>query len=158
MLTYSLFLIFRYRATVIRNLPQLQKLDNVAVQPDEVADAVRRGIELVHPYDRDVSQPQSYNAYANQTPASQPQQPQSFQVSHYFNAFSAWGSVNKIFVAQPNFCTLVWNIFIVGDVTSLRSHQMLKILGIFLSEQCIFPTLRKKCEKYNHLLLSQMLF
>ena len=36
----------RYRVTVIRNLPQLQKLDNIAVQPDEMADAMRRGIEL----------------------------------------------------------------------------------------------------------------
>merc|ERR1712029_1199921 len=51
-----------YRATVIRNLPQLQKLDNVIVQPDEVADAMRRGIELIHPYDQDESIP--YTNYA----------------------------------------------------------------------------------------------
>lgn len=38
-----------YRATVIRNLPQLQKLDNVVVQPDELADALRRGVDLIHP-------------------------------------------------------------------------------------------------------------
>ena len=53
---------YRYRATVIRNLPQLQKLDNVIVQPDEVADAMRRGIELIHPYDQDESIP--YTNYA----------------------------------------------------------------------------------------------
>ncbi len=41
-----------YRVTVIRTLPHLQKLDNVVVQPDEMADAMRRGIELVHPLER----------------------------------------------------------------------------------------------------------
>ncbi len=38
---------------MIRNLPQVQKLDNVAVQPDEMADAMRRGIELVHPLEQE---------------------------------------------------------------------------------------------------------
>ncbi len=42
-----------YRVTVIRNLPQLQKLDNLPVQSDEMADAMRRGIELVHPLERE---------------------------------------------------------------------------------------------------------
>ena len=40
--------------TVIKNLPQLQKLDNVMVQPDEVAEAMRRGVELIHPHDRPI--------------------------------------------------------------------------------------------------------
>ena len=44
-------LIFRYRQTVIRNIPQLQKLDNVAVTSEEMADAMRRGIDLDHPLD-----------------------------------------------------------------------------------------------------------
>ncbi len=44
---------FSYRVTVIRNLPQLQKLDNLPVQPDEMADAMRRGMELVHPLERE---------------------------------------------------------------------------------------------------------
>jgi len=61
-----------YRSTVIRNLPQLQKLDNVVVQPDEVADAMRRGIELIHPYDTDETIP--YTNYA-QPPGG----PQSYQ-------------------------------------------------------------------------------
>ena len=47
----------RYRSTVIRNLPQLQKLDNTVVQPDDMAEAMRRGIELVHPLDRDTAYP-----------------------------------------------------------------------------------------------------
>ena len=59
---------------MIRNLPQLQKLDNVVVQPDEVADAMRRGIELIHPYDADESMP--YTNYA--APPTGP--PQSYQV------------------------------------------------------------------------------
>jgi len=40
-----------YRQTVIRNIPQLQKLDNVAVTSEEMADAMRRGIDLEHPMD-----------------------------------------------------------------------------------------------------------
>ena len=44
--------------TVIRNLPQLQKLDNIAIQSDEMADAMRRGIELIHPLERDPYQQQ----------------------------------------------------------------------------------------------------
>lgn len=42
----------RYRLTVIRNLPQLQKLDNITIQADEMADAMRRGQELLHPFDQ----------------------------------------------------------------------------------------------------------
>jgi len=45
------WLICRYRQTVIRNIPQLQKLDNVAVTSEEMADAMRRGIDLDHPLD-----------------------------------------------------------------------------------------------------------
>ena len=41
-----------YRQTVIRNLPQLQKLDNVAVSSEEMAEAMRRGVELSSPADR----------------------------------------------------------------------------------------------------------
>jgi len=40
-----------YRQTVIRNMPQLQKLDNVVVNSEEMADAMRRGIVLDHPLD-----------------------------------------------------------------------------------------------------------
>ena len=43
--------LFRYRQTVICNIPQLQKLDNVAVTSEEMADAMRRGIDLDHPLD-----------------------------------------------------------------------------------------------------------
>lgn len=37
---------FRYRMTVLRNLPNLEKLDNVPVQPDEVQEAIRRGAHI----------------------------------------------------------------------------------------------------------------
>lgn len=43
-----------YRMTVIKNLPQLQKLDNVMVQPDELGEAMRRGVDLIHPHDRPI--------------------------------------------------------------------------------------------------------
>lgn len=47
-----------YRQTVIRNLPQLQKLDNVPVSSEEMAEAMRRGMELESPSDRLQPQPQ----------------------------------------------------------------------------------------------------
>ena len=37
--------------SVPRNLPQLQKLDNVAVTSEEMAEAMRRGLDLDHPLD-----------------------------------------------------------------------------------------------------------
>jgi len=40
-----------YRWTVIRNIPQLQKLDNVNVASEEMAEAMRRGLDLEHPLD-----------------------------------------------------------------------------------------------------------
>ena len=40
-----------YRQTVIKNIPQLQKLDNVAVTSEEMAEAMRRGLDLDHPLD-----------------------------------------------------------------------------------------------------------
>ena len=36
---------------MIRNLPQLQKLDNAAVTSEEMAEAMRRGLDLDHPLD-----------------------------------------------------------------------------------------------------------
>ena len=54
--------------TVIKNLPQLQKLDNVMVQPDEVGEAMRRGVELVHPHDRPIPGQMAYDN--NYGPAS----------------------------------------------------------------------------------------
>ena len=40
-----------YRWTVLKNVPQLQKLDNVGVTSEEMAEAMRRGLELDHPLD-----------------------------------------------------------------------------------------------------------
>ncbi|XP_063226343.1 uncharacterized protein LOC134533068 isoform X2 [Bacillus rossius redtenbacheri] len=40
-----------YRLTVLRALPHLQKLDNSVVKPEEVQDACRKGLELLHPED-----------------------------------------------------------------------------------------------------------
>jgi len=51
----------RYRLTVLRALPTLQKLDNIAVQPEEVQDAMRKGRELVHPEDiQELSSPMEH--------------------------------------------------------------------------------------------------
>lgn len=64
-----------YRMSVIKNLPQLQKLDNVIVQPDEVGEAMRRGVELIHPHDRPIPGQMGNEAY-NYGPTS-------YQVSPY---------------------------------------------------------------------------
>lgn len=52
--------------TVLRTLPQLQKLDNVAITPEELKDAQRRGSYLQHPDDvqeseEEYTQQQQYN-------------------------------------------------------------------------------------------------
>ncbi|XP_050510560.1 acidic leucine-rich nuclear phosphoprotein 32 family member A isoform X2 [Diabrotica virgifera virgifera] len=53
-----------YRLAVIRALPQLQKLDNVQVTPEEIREAQRNGKILVHPED---SQDESEEEYVQQT-------------------------------------------------------------------------------------------
>ncbi|KAL4712227.1 hypothetical protein ACJJTC_011088 [Scirpophaga incertulas] len=51
-----------YRMTVLRNLPNLEKLDNVPVQPDEVQEAMRRGRHI--PDSDDEGYPQQQEAYS----------------------------------------------------------------------------------------------
>ncbi|XP_034179985.1 uncharacterized protein LOC117604242 isoform X5 [Osmia lignaria lignaria] len=48
-----------YRMAVLRALPNLQKLDDKVVSPEEVQTALTRGRILVHPLDMDASPPQS---------------------------------------------------------------------------------------------------
>lgn len=43
----------RYRLTVIKNLPYLEKLDDVKIEPEERQDATRRGKILTHPEESD---------------------------------------------------------------------------------------------------------
>lgn len=50
----------RYRMAVLRALPQLQKLDNVAVTPEELRDAQRKGRALTHPDDQPDSEEEVY--------------------------------------------------------------------------------------------------
>ncbi|XP_066138161.1 cilia- and flagella-associated protein 410 isoform X2 [Euwallacea fornicatus] len=57
-----------YRLAIIKALPQLQKLDNVAITQEELREAQRRGKNLCHPDD---VQEESEEEYA---PASPPQQ------------------------------------------------------------------------------------
>lgn len=45
---------------IIRALPQLQKLDNVQVTPEEVKEALRRGRVLAHPEDATESDNEEY--------------------------------------------------------------------------------------------------
>lgn len=48
---WHVILNYRYRLSVIRALPQLQKLDNIQVTPEEIKDAQRKGKVLTHPDD-----------------------------------------------------------------------------------------------------------
>jgi len=64
----------------------LQKLDNVVVQPDEVSEAMRRGIELIHPHDQDESIP--YPNYAPPGTQTYQQQPIATQ-QHHVQSLSA---------------------------------------------------------------------
>ncbi|KAK4885000.1 hypothetical protein RN001_001271 [Aquatica leii] len=49
-----------YRMTVLRTLPQLQKLDNVPVVQDELREAARKGRILSHPEDPQDSEEEQY--------------------------------------------------------------------------------------------------
>ncbi|XP_047524263.1 cilia- and flagella-associated protein 410-like isoform X3 [Pieris napi] len=51
-----------YRMTVLRNLPNLEKLDNVPVRPEEVQEAMRRGIHI--PDSDDEGYPQQQEQYS----------------------------------------------------------------------------------------------
>ena len=75
-------------------MPQLQKLDNVVVQPDEVANAMRIGIELLHPLDVDESIP--YTNYGPPQPQA-PVGPPSYQVS-WFQLLILAGNLNFVFI------------------------------------------------------------
>jgi len=57
-----------YRLTVIKALPQLQKLDNIPVQSEEMAEAMRRGLDLTHPLDS----PDENVAYQQEQPRQPP--------------------------------------------------------------------------------------
>lgn len=47
---------------MIRSLPQLQKLDNQAIQIEELSEALKKGRILVHPDDdQEIEQEQQYN-------------------------------------------------------------------------------------------------
>lgn len=48
-----------YRLAVLKALPNLQKLDDEIVSPEEVQTALTRGRVLVHPLDMYASPPQS---------------------------------------------------------------------------------------------------
>ncbi|XP_045538407.1 uncharacterized protein LOC106708297 isoform X5 [Papilio machaon] len=56
-----------YRMTVLRNLPNLEKLDNIIVQPEEVQEAMRRGTHIPDSDDEGYPQQQeSYGQYRRQ--------------------------------------------------------------------------------------------
>lgn len=62
-----------YRLAVIKALPQLQKLDNIAITREELQEAQRRGKNLYLPHE---AQDESEEEYA---PSTSPQQYQRYQ-------------------------------------------------------------------------------
>ncbi|KAK6619997.1 hypothetical protein RUM44_006397 [Polyplax serrata] len=52
-----------YRMTVIKNLPSLEKLDDIKIEPEERQDAMKKGRDLIHPEDSD---------YENSSPTRSP--------------------------------------------------------------------------------------
>ncbi|XP_028173615.1 cilia- and flagella-associated protein 410 isoform X2 [Ostrinia furnacalis] len=55
-----------YRMTVLRNLPNLEKLDNVPVHPEEVQEAMRRGVHIPDSDDEGYPQQETYGQYRRQ--------------------------------------------------------------------------------------------
>lgn len=49
--------------TVIKNLPSLEKLDDIKIEPEERQDAMKKGRDLIHPEDSD---------YENSSPTRSP--------------------------------------------------------------------------------------
>ncbi|KAK9886726.1 hypothetical protein WA026_017643 [Henosepilachna vigintioctopunctata] len=49
-----------YRLSVLKALPQIQKLDNIQVTPDELKEAQKKGKLLTHPEDRPESEEEDY--------------------------------------------------------------------------------------------------
>ncbi|XP_063898037.1 cilia- and flagella-associated protein 410 isoform X2 [Helicoverpa armigera] len=72
----------QYRMTVLRNLPNLEKLDNVPVQPDEVQEAMRRGIHIPDSDDEGYPQQESYGGYRQRSCESSPERSPD-QFAHY---------------------------------------------------------------------------
>ena len=138
------FLFCRYRATVIRNLPQLQKLDNVIVQPDEVADAMRRGVELIHPYDQDESIP--YTNYAP-PPAGPPQTYQQVLLTDaYF--MSQWASFESVCAIPKVICPAVFKSntpFIKMTSSTAQLWVSSSVLNMESQDFFFVLTLEKMC-------------
>lgn len=70
--------------TVLRTLPQLQKLDNVAVTQEELREASRKGKVLTHPEDPQESEEEEYipqNQYQQRHQEYPPEQEYSPQRS-----------------------------------------------------------------------------
>ncbi|XP_039747616.1 uncharacterized protein LOC120624901 isoform X2 [Pararge aegeria] len=55
-----------YRMTVLKNLPNLEKLDNVVVHPEEVQEAVRKGAHIPDSDDEGYPQQESFSQYRRQ--------------------------------------------------------------------------------------------
>ncbi|XP_059058868.1 uncharacterized protein LOC131852239 [Achroia grisella] len=66
----------QYRMTVLRNLPNLEKLDNVSVQAEEVQEAMRRGAHIPDSDDEGYPQQESYAECRRSSCSSSPEREQ----------------------------------------------------------------------------------
>ncbi|XP_052743017.1 uncharacterized protein LOC112043853 isoform X2 [Bicyclus anynana] len=55
-----------YRMTVLKNLPNLEKLDNVVVHPEEIQEAMRKGVHIPDSDDEGYPQQESFGQYRRQ--------------------------------------------------------------------------------------------
>lgn len=74
-----------YRLTVIKTLPHLQKLDNSQVTSEEMADAMRRGLDIAHPMEGGgSSQPVNFNNHRESPPHQEVIERKSSRQNQYY--------------------------------------------------------------------------
>ncbi|XP_063226344.1 acidic leucine-rich nuclear phosphoprotein 32 family member B isoform X3 [Bacillus rossius redtenbacheri] len=91
-----------YRLTVLRALPHLQKLDNSVVKPEEVQDACRKGLELLHPEDMSPdSQWPSALSSPDCSPAQDQEYEQRMESSYYPDSYYEYEETERVARPQP---------------------------------------------------------
>ncbi|XP_060808710.1 cilia- and flagella-associated protein 410 isoform X1 [Amyelois transitella] len=90
----------QYRMTVLRNLPNLEKLDNVPVQPEEVQEAMRRG-SLIPDSDDEGYPQQEQQAYSQYRPRSCDSSPSRESMPAYRNEGSDSSEAEPALAQEP---------------------------------------------------------
>lgn len=130
-----------YRLAVIRALPQLQKLDNVAVTQEELKEAQRKGKVLTHPDDPQeseeeeyVQQPQYNNRYQEYgseqeySPQNRSPNRQEVKIFFYMN-FKKTNRVQMFYIIFSNVFVNILTLFKVSLNYLLVSYERITIRG-----------------------------